>query len=263
MTPNLIWTPFYALLKREIHRTLKVVFQTLATPLISTLLYLLIFGVSIGGQIQEIHGFSYLAFLIPGLVMMGALRNAFDNASGSIITSKFCGELEDLRIVPLSPFQIAWGNGLAATLRGVVVGTLTLAIGILFYWLTYDQVIPIAHPFLLLFFLTGGGFAFAQLGLAVSMYCTHFEQVSAVNTFILLPLIYLGGVFFALSHLHPFWQNLSSLNPILYLVNGVRFSILGTSDIPFMQSIIVTCGTLALFHFFALWSLHFGSYRRW
>ena len=263
MKPNLRWTPFYALLKREIHRTLKVVFQTLATPLINALLYLLIFGVSLGNQIQEIQGHSYLAFLIPGLVMMGSLRNAFENASGSIITSKFIGELEDLRMVPLSPIQIAWGNGLAATLRGLVVGGLTLTLGIIFYWITQGELISIEHPLLLLFFLTAGGLSFAQMGLSISMICTHFEQVSAINTFILLPLIYLGGVFFSLAHLHPFWQTLSELNPILYLVNGVRYSILGAADVPVFLSITISCVTVLFFHCLALWSLHFGSYRRW
>jgi ABC-2 type transport system permease protein len=260
---NLTWVPFFSLFYREIRRFFKVFFQTLATPLISTLLYLLIFGLSIGKEIKLIQNHSYLEFLIPGLVMMATLRNAFDNSSGSIITSKFCGELEDLRISPLSPLQIAWANGLGSLTRGLIVGGMTLVLGILFTWISNDTLISIEHPFLLLLFLLTGGMAFANLGLSVSMRAETFEQVSAVSTFILLPLIYLGGVFFSLDHLHPIWQTLSKFNPLLYLVNGVRYSILGFSDVDINISIVVSLVTLAVFHLFAIWSLKKGSYHRW
>ena len=260
---QMTWTPFYSLFRREIRRFLKVIFQTLATPLINTVLYLMIFGLSIGKEIKEIHNHSYLEFLIPGLVMMSTLRNAFDNASGSIITSKFCGELEDLRISPLSPLQIAWANGLGALTRGLIVGGLTLLIGVLFNWFTTGSFVAISHPILLLFFLMVGGLAFANLGLSVAMSSVNFEQVSAVNTFILLPLIYLGGVFFSLDHLHPVWKTISKFNPLLYLVNGVRYSVLGISDVDIGISVAVAFGTLLLFHLIAVRSLSKGSYHRW
>lgn len=261
--PNLYWSPFYSLLTREIRRFLKVIFQTVATPLISTTLYLLIFGVSIGKALEKIHNFSYLAFLIPGLLMMSTLRNAFDNSSGSIITSKFSGELEDLRIAPLSPIQIAWANGLGGLCRGLIVGLITLVIGSIFYWIDQQEFLPIHSPFLLLCFLVFGGLAFANLGLCVAMLSKNFEQVSAVNTFALLPLIYLGGVFFSLEHLHPFWQTLSLLNPLLYLVNGVRYSMLGSSDVDLYVSLSVAFFSCVLFHLGAIFSLKKGSYHKW
>ncbi len=152
-SPNLRLGPFYGLLKREIRRFLKVIFQTLATPLISTTLYLLIFGLSIGKEIRNIQDYPYLAFLIPGLCMMATLRNAFENASGSIVTAKFCGELEDLKMVPLSPSQITWALGLGGLIRGALVGSLTLAIGSFFFWYTQGSFLTIQHPFLLLIFL--------------------------------------------------------------------------------------------------------------
>ena len=248
MNSELTFSPFLALFFREVRRFMRVIFQTLATPLINTTLYLLIFGVSIGRQISNIHDYPYLAFLIPGLVMMGTLRNAFDNATGSIVTAKFCGELEDLRIVPLSPVQIAWANGLGSLVRGLLVGGVTLCIGILFYGLHQEEFLTIQYPFLMFILLSFGGFGFAQLGLAVSMISKSFEHVNAINTFILLPLIYLGGVFFSLDHLHPFWQGLSQMNPLLYLVNGLRYAMLGASDIPIERALVVTLFTTIFFH---------------
>lgn len=257
------WTPFATLFMREVWRFLKVIFQTIATPLVNTLLYLLIFGVSLGSQISPIDGFSYLAFLIPGLVMMGALRNALDNASGSIVTSKFCGELEDLRMVPLSAMQIAWANGLASVVRGFTVGCLTWLLGIAFYAWMQGEAFPLHHPFYLFFFLFIGSLAFAHLGLFMTMWATNFEQVSAINTFILLPLIYLGGIFFSLQQLHPVWQKVCLFNPLLYMVNGVRYGMLGVSDVPIGAALVVSLATWALFYALALWSLKKGSYHRW
>lgn len=260
---NLRWGPFFSLFIREIRRFLKVIFQTIATPLISTTLYLLIFGVSIGREIASIQDFSYLAFLIPGLVMMATLRNAFENASGSIVTSKFCGELEDLRMVPLSAVQITWANGLGALVRGLIVGGITLFIGDLFYLWEYQQHLPFEHPWILVIFSILGGLAFAHLGLAVSMFSKTFEEVNAVNTFILLPLIYLGGVFFSLAQLHPFWQTVSKFNPLLYLVNGLRYGLLGIADVNIGFALVVVIFTFLGFHLLAIWSLKKGSYHRW
>ncbi|NGX57927.1 MAG: Inner membrane transport permease YadH [Chlamydiae bacterium] len=258
-----VWIPFWTVFQREVRRFLKVIFQTIATPLISSSLYLLIFGVSIGREIEVGHGISYLAFLIPGLVMMTTLRNSLDNASGSIVTSKFVGELEDLRMAPLSASQIAWGNGLAAIFRGVIVGLITLGVGFLFFWVMEERVYQIEHPGILFVFLFIGGMAFANLGLAMCMLATNFEQVSAINTFILLPLIYLGGVFFSLEQLHPFWQILSQFNPLLYMVNGVRYGMLGVSDVGVWKSFLVTLFTWICFYSLAIWSLKKGSYKRW
>ena len=148
--------PFWTLFIREIKRFLKVIFQTIATPLISTTLYFLIFGVGIGSRIQPIQTFSYLAFLIPGLVLMVTIRNAFDNASGSIVTSKFCGELEEFRAAPLSATVIAWANGLGGLVRGLVVGAITLTIGELFIWMQEGEFIELGDPSISSFLPCGG-----------------------------------------------------------------------------------------------------------
>lgn len=263
MMSKIEFVPFWTIFMREVRRFMKVIFQTIATPLISSALYLLIFGVSIGNEIDVGKGISYLAFLIPGLVMMTVLRNSLENAVGSIVTSKFVGELEDLRMAPLTTAQIVWGNGLAAILRGILVGVVTLGVGYLFFWLVNEQIFPFKYPLILLVFLIIGGLAFAHLGLAICMLATNFEQVSAINTFLLLPLIYLGGVFFSLDQLHPFWQVLSQFNPLLYMVNGVRYGMLGVSDVGVGFSLAVTFLTWIIFYALAIWSLKKGSYKRW
>lgn len=257
------WIQFKSLFNREVSRFLRVIYQTIATPLISTTLYLLIFGVSIGKEIQTLPGVTYLAFLIPGLVMMTALRNAFDNTLGSVASSKFCGELEDLKMAPLSGPQIAWAFGLSSVLRGVLVGGVTLLIGYLFYWISEEAVLQIRHPVIFLLFIFLGSLAFGHLGMTITIFAGHFEQVNAINTFVLLPLIYLGGVFFSLDQLHPFWQTLSRFNPLLYIVNGVRYGMLGVSDVDVRLALAVTFFTWGFSYLVALYALKRGSYQRW
>jgi ABC-2 type transport system permease protein len=260
---NLYWTPFYSLLKREIKRFMRVATQTLAFPLVTTVLYLLIFGLGIGRQIREINSVSYLDFIIPGLAMMAVIRNAFDNVSSSIATSKFCGELEDLKIAPLSPTQITWALSFAGMVRGVLVGIVTLVISLIFQNLSSDKTISI-HSFpLLFFFLLFGALCFANIGLIVAMVAKNLEQVSAINVFLLLPLIYLSGVFFSLEHLSPFWQGIANFNPVLYLINGLRYSILGFSDVNLTYSVCITVFSMIISHYLAVISLKKGNYQRW
>ncbi len=255
--------PFLTLLSREVRRFFKVILQTVATPLISTTLYLLIFGISIGSEISVTHNYSYLTFLIPGLVVMAALRNAYENTSSSIVISKFGGELEDLRIVPLSTLQINWAHGLAACARAFIIGILTYVIGAVFYYFENHSLLTIEHPLLALFLLFIGSLTFSNLGLSVSMHSNSFEQTNAINTFLLTPLIYLGGVFFSLQQLHPIWQTLSQYNPLLYIVNGFRYAMLGSSDIPIQSALIVTISSFLILHLISLYSLKKGSFRRW
>ena len=262
-TGNLSFNPFWSLYIREMKRFLKVIFQTVFTPLINATLYLLIFGLSLGKNIHLEGGLSYLAFLIPGLVMMSVLNNAFQNSSSSIVAGKFAGDLEDLKVVPLSSNQIIWALSIAGVCRGFVVGLITFLVGEVFYFLIENSFLGIANPFILLFFLIAGGLVFAQLGITIAFWAKTFDQVSAVGSFVLVPLIYLGGVFFSLSGLHPFWQNLSKFNPVLYLINGVRYGLLGHSDVDIRVATLVCLGTLGLFYYLSFRSLKFGNFTRW
>lgn len=248
----------YGLFYREIRRFLKVPSQTIGTPIISSLLYLLIFGVSLGTSIQLKIQESYLAFLIPGLTMMVFLKNAFENSSSSIITSKYLNELQDLRIVPVDRFQIALALSLSGLLRGFIVATLTFCMGEIFHVFSYGTWIAISHPLWLGYFILFGGLSFSLFGLSVGMNARSFEHVSAISSFALTPLLYLGGIFFPLSEMHPIWQYISYVNPILYLISGFRFSILGHADVPVETSFFFTFCSLILFMILSINSLSKG-----
>lgn len=257
------WDSFVTLYQREMARFMKVIFQTVFTPLINSVLYLMIFGVSLGKSITMDHPVTYLAFLIPGLMMMGVLNNAFQNSSSSIVSGKFSGDLEDLKVVPLTPQMIIWAMSIGGLTRGLMVGVITLAVGEVFAYVIDGALLPLVHPFWLLFFLIVGGLTFAKLGIAIAFFARSFDQLSAVGAFVLIPLIYLGGVFFSMQGLHPFWQALSRFNPVLYLINGVRYGLLGITDVDITTAAVISLAFLVLFHVLGLRSLKTGDYQRW
>lgn len=260
---ELTWTPFLSLLRKECLRFVRVIGQTLLIPLVNSALYFMIFGVSLGHQIRVASGLPYLAFLIPGLLVMGVLNNAFQNSSSSIATSKFHGDLEDLRVVPLSPLQIVAAMGIAGMVRGLLVGAVTLTVGEFFFWWSQGSLLVPSHLLDLLFFLVTGGLSFALLGISAGFHAKSIDQLSTIGGFILLPLMYLGGVFFPLESLHPFWQTLSKVNPMLYFVNGVRHGVLGQADIPVLHSALFSSLTVTVLFCIALRTVKAGRYARW
>jgi ABC-2 type transport system permease protein len=257
------WDSFLTLYFREMKRFLKVIFQTVFTPLINSALYLLIFGVSLGSSIVLENQLTYLEFLIPGLLMMSVLNNAFQNSSSSIVSGRFSGDLEDLKVVPLTPQAILWAYSIGGLSRGLIVGAITFMVGEVFLFAVEGHFMQVAHPFILLFFLVVGGLSFAKLGVSVAFWAKSFDQLSAVGSFILVPLIYLGGVFFSLVHLHPFWKFASRGNPVLYFINGVRFGFLGVSDVDIMFAAGISLIALVIFHVLGLRALKQGTYTRW
>ena len=248
------WVPFVTLFNREVHRFLKVVVQTVVTPFVSSSLYLMIFGVSLGRQITIKGDVPYLSFLIPGLIMMGCLNNAFQNSSSSIVTSKFSGDLEDLRAAPFSVSQLIAAFSLAALIRGLIVGLITFAVGQASYFFTYGTAMPVYSYPVVLIFLVVGGLAFANLGISVAFWARSFDQMSAIGGFVLMPLIYLGGVFFSVDHLPEFWKKVSLFNPLLYMINGVRYGVLGASDVSFATSLGVSLAAFVGSIGLAAWS---------
>lgn len=255
--------PFYSLFSREIARFMKVIVQTVITPFISSFLYLLIFGVSLGSQMSAAHGVSYLGFLIPGLMMMSLINNSFQNSSSSIVSSKFSGDMEDLRVAPVTNQNIIWAMGLASLVRGGMVALITYVVGSGFMLYQEGQWLPMVHPLAVLFFVVMGGLIFGLIGISVAFWATTFDQLSAFSAFILLPLTYLGGVFLSIEHLSPFWQWVSRCNPLLYLINGLRYGILGVSDVSPMTSFLVSLIGFIVFYIAALISLKKGSFQRW
>ncbi len=257
------WIPFITLYDREIQRFLKVSVQTLFSPLISSGLYLLIFGVSLGNNIQLKGGLPYLAFLIPGLIMMSVLNNSFQNSSSSIISGKFSGDVEDWKVAPLRESEILGALALGGLTRGLCVGVVTFITGQVFYYFMNGAWVQIAAPLWLVAFLILGGLSFALFGVCVAFWAKTFDQLSAVTSFILLPLIYLGGVFFSTESLHPFWQSISHLNPLFYFINGVRYGLLGMSDVGVWHAFGVSVFSFVVFYVIAYRSLMKGNYGRW
>ncbi|MNK07778.1 Inner membrane transport permease YadH [compost metagenome] len=254
---------FYSLFRREIARFMKVLVQTVVTPFVSSFLYLLIFGVSLGSTMPAHQGVSYLSFLIPGLMMMGLINNSFQNSSSSIVSSKFSGDMEDLRVAPISNQSIIWAMSFASVVRGGFVGIITYLVGSFFMMYQEQSWLVIQHPFIALYFLIMAGLIFGMIGISIAFWATTFDQLSAFSAFILLPLTYLGGVFLSIEHLHPFWQMVSSFNPLLYLINGLRYGVLGVSDVNIWTSFIVSLVGFVVFYVSALISLKKGSFQRW
>lgn len=270
-------TAFITLLRREVKRFMKVIIQTLVTPLVSSFLYLLVFGVSLGASVQipatesmqssgEVSGLfqvTYLAFLVPGLMMMGLMNNAFQNSSSSIVAAKFAGDLEDLRVAPISNNQIVWALSIGGLIRGGIVALITYLVGTVFHYMQYTQFLVIQHPLVLIYFVIMGGLIFGQIGITLAFWAKSFDQLSAFSAFVLLPLTYLGGVFMSIEHLTPFWQNIARANPLLYLINGVRYGVLGFCDVDLKLAYLLSFVGFIIFYVIARMSLHKGSFQRW
>lgn len=257
------WVPFQTLFKREVSRFLKVVVQTVFAPFISSFLYLLVFGVSLGQHVQWKENISYLSYLIPGLMMMGLINNAYQNSSSSVVSSKFTGDLEDLRMVPLSNQAIVWAMAWASWVRGMIVALVTWVTGSLFLYWQQGELIGVSHPLAFLFFSLMSGLSFGFIGITMAFWAKTMDQLSAFSSFILLPLIYLGGVFISLDRLSPFWRSLAQWNPLLYFIEGFRYSFLGYSDVSVERAAWVSVVGLMFFYWRALSSLQPGRFSRW
>lgn len=220
------WLPFLTLLKREILRFLRVSVQTVLTPIITASLYLFIFGATLGERLSVLEGFSYAQFVIPGLILMGVINNSFANASSSLFMARYLGNIVDLLVTPLTPGQFILAFTLASMLRGLLVGAVVCLIS------TFFAELPWVHPLLTLCMAGLASFLFAQFGLIAAIYSDTFDALSMYSNFIILPLIYLGGVFYPISILPRYWEGLSRFNPLLYLIDGFRHAILGVGDTP-------------------------------
>lgn len=257
------WIPFLTLIKREIKRFMKVMIQTIVSPIVSSSLYLLIFGVSLGSQVNLPNGLPYITFLIPGLMMMGLINNSFQNSSSSIVTSKFSGDLEDIRVAPISNHQIIWAMGVGGVIRGTAVALISGFVGLIFHYFILGELIPLKHPGLFVLFLVLCGLIFSFCGIFVAFIARTFDQLSAFSTFVLIPLTYLGGVFMSIEGLHPFWQKVCHLNPVFFLINGFRYAMVGVSDVRIETTITVSIIAMTVTYLMAMYSLVKGSFARW
>lgn len=256
------WIGFCSLYRKECSRFLKVWSQTVFSPVINSALYMLIFGVSLASMLKAEEGLSYLQFLVPGLVSLSALNNSLQNSASSVMIGKFHNDLQDLRVIPLSAVAIAAAYILAAITRGLICATVVFGVGQVFSYLQVGAWINVQSPFLLLFFLVGGCCFFGSLGLWAGFRSNSIDQINAVTQFLVLPLIYLGGVFFSLEVLAPFWKALAEYNPLVYIINGIRFSILGQSDVSLSRSVIALLIFVSLGLMVAWNGVRYGKYFR-
>jgi len=243
---------FRTLLYKELLRFWKVSFQTIAAPVLSALLYLLIFSHALESRVQVFPGVAYTSFLIPGLAMMSLLQNAFANSSSSLIQSKITGNIIFVLLTPLAPLEIFAAYVLAAAVRGVVV-----ALGVLLVTSVFAPV-PLQQPLWALAFAVLGGGIMGALGIVAGIWADKFDQVAAFQNFIIVPLTFLAGVFYSVQSLPAFWQHASHLNPFFYMVDGFRFGFFGAADISPVVSVTVVGGFLIALSALGLWLLQAG-----
>ncbi len=216
---------FRTLFYKEVLRFWKVGFQTVAAPVLTALLYLLIFA-HVLDENTRIHGVTYTAFLVPGLVMMSVLQNAFANSSSSLIQSKVTGSVVFVLLPPIAYGEFFLAYVLAALARGVVVG-----LGVLLMTLAFAP-LQLAHPLWALTFAVLGGAMLGALGMIAGIWADKFDQLAAFQNFLIMPLTMLSGVFYSIHSLPPFWQGLSRYNPVFYMIDGFRYGFFGVSDVP-------------------------------
>ncbi|MBO0475242.1 ABC transporter permease [Enterococcus sp. DIV0840] len=230
---KLYFTALRSLAVKETNRYLRIWVQTLVPPVITTSLYFVIFGNLIGGRIGQMDGFSYMEFIVPGLIMMSVITSSYANVSSSFFSQKFQKNIEELLVAPVPTHIIIWGFVIGGLGRSVLVGTLVTIISLFF--------VPL-HVFswsIVIITLLMTAILFSLAGLLNGIFAQSFDDVSIVPTFVLQPLTYLGGVFYAISMLPPIWQAISKINPIVYMISGFRYGFLGTIDVPIMLSMII------------------------
>ena len=240
------WIAFTTLLRKEVTRFIRIWSQSLLPTAVTSVLYFIIFGKLIGSQLHNIHGFTYMQYLVPGLTMMAIMNNAYANTSSSFYTAKFSRSIEEIMVSSMPPYIILLGYTAGGALRGLLAGVIILLISLFF------TRINIQHWWIVVLMAVLSSFVFSLGGLINAIFAKKFDDVSFIPTFVLTPLTYLGGVFFSLSQLPPGWRELSIANPIFNIVDTFKYGILGTSDLSFYYGFSLICG---LFILMVVWSL--------
>jgi len=235
-----LWAGFRTLLYKEVLRFWKVSFQTIAAPVLTGALYLLVFGHVLDRHVEAFQGVRYSAFLVPGLVMMSLLQNAFANSSSSLIQSKIMGNLVFVLLPPLSHLEFFAAYALSSMLRGVVVGLGVLAVT------SFVALPPVGAPAWIVVFALLGAALLGVLGIIAGILSDKFDKLAAFQNFIIMPATFLSGVFYSVHSLAPFWQALSRLNPFFYMIDGFRYGFFAQSDVdPWRSLAVVTVALLA------------------
>ncbi|MGE9553516.1 ABC transporter permease [Erwinia amylovora] len=245
---HLYWVALKSIWGKEVNRFARIWIQTLVPPVITMTLYFIIFGNLIGSRIGDMHGFTYMQFIVPGLIMMAVITNAYANVASSFFSSKFQRNIEELLVAPVPTHVIIAGYVGGGVARGICVGVLVTAISLFFVPFHVHSWLMVGVTLLLTAIL------FSLAGLLNAVFARTFDDISLIPTFVLTPLTYLGGVFYSLTLLPPVWQMISKLNPIVYMISGFRYGFLGISDVPLVFTLAVLLAFIVVFYLM-VWAL--------
>jgi ABC-2 type transport system permease protein len=237
---NSTLTPLYTLTRREVLRFVRRPYNTFLPPIITNTLYFAVFGVILGSRIGEIAGVSYIQFVLPGLVGLGAISDSFENGSFSIFHGRWNEYIQAVTTSPMSNRTMVASYVIASALRGIVTALLIIGVGLIF------TSVPIAHPLYLVSFVLVITTLFGGLGIIGGLWASDFDYLTVMNQFILRPLVFFGAVFYSLDVLPPLWRSVSLLNPMVYMVNGVRYGMIGVTEIPANTSLVVLVAATAV-----------------
>lgn len=240
--------------KFEMIRFFRTIGQSLISPIISTSLYFIVFGAAIGSRIETVDGVSYGAFIVPGLIMLTVMTQAISNASFGIYFPKFIGTIYELLSAPISFFEIVLGYVGAATTKALVIGVMILLTANLFVDL------DIMHPFAMAGFLVLTCVTFALFGFIIGIWAQNFEQLQIIPMLVITPLVFLGGSFYSISMLPPFWQSVTLFNPVVYLISGFRWAFFGTADVSIGLSLLAI-GAFSAICLGIIWWMFKSGYR--
>ncbi|WP_419810421.1 ABC transporter permease [Bacterioplanoides sp.] len=246
------WVAFKTILTKEVRRFMRIWQQTLLPPAITMTLYFIIFGNLIGSRIGEMGGVDYMAFIVPGLIMMSVITNAYGNVASSFFSNKFQRSVEEMMVAPVHPGTILLGFVMGGVVRGVLVGMIVTLLSLYFTQLQIHNLAVMVSVILL------SAILFSLGGFINAIFASKFDDISIIPTFVITPLTYLGGVFYSITLLPEFWQGVSLLNPILYMVNTFRYGILGVSDVDLLTAYSMLIAFIVVLSAYSIWLMRRG-----
>ncbi len=234
------WQAIRTIYLHEMSRFFRTIWQSLASPVLSTVLYFVVFGAAIGGRIQSVEGVQYGAFIVPGLMMLTVLQQSVANSSFGIFFPKFSGTIYELLVAPTGWIEVTAGFVGAAASKAILIAAVILVTSFFFVG------VHVAHPFWMVAFLVLTAVSFSLLGFIIGLWAKNFEQLQIVPLMVITPLVFLGGAFYSASMLPPFWESVAKLNPVLYLISGFRWSFFDLADVPVKVSLLAVAIMLVL-----------------
>jgi ABC-2 type transport system permease protein len=253
MTPYQTWISFYTIVRKDIVRIVRIWAQTFLPSIVTSVLYFLVFGAFLGPRIGEVQGVSYISFVVPGLVMLAVVTNSYANTSFTMFTNKwFNRNIDEILVSPTPPWVIVAGYVAGGVMRGVIIGILVLLVSLFFTHLAVHSLLVVA------LFLLLTSIVFSLGGLINGVYAKGMDGINIVPTFILTPLVYLGGVFYSVESLPGFWGALTHYNPIFYIINGFRYGLLGITDVSLGLAFAILLGLAVIFVGIAIYLIRTG-----